>query len=104
MKRTKSMNYKESTGSRELFLYAINDGYLYSQVISPIINNLRKKTVKGIYDNEKTVDTYYMAACESSKMYNKEFRGSFSVTDRFTCAVDTEAYYRDDAVFYNLSN
>lgn len=41
MKRTKSMNYKESVESRELFLYAVND---------------------------------------------------------------TEAYYRDDAVFYNLSN
>lgn len=99
MKRTKSMNYKESVESRELFLYAINDGYLYSQVILLIINNLRKKANKGIYNIEKAVDAYYTVACKASEMYNKEFGESFNVTDRFTCAVDMEVYYKDDTVF-----
>lgn len=43
MRHTKSMVYKETTESRELFLYATNDGDLYRQIITPIINNMRKK-------------------------------------------------------------
>lgn len=102
MKRTKSMIYSETVESRELFLYATNDGRLYRQMITPVINNLRKKAIKGAYDSEKAVDAYYRIACEASKMYNKDFGYSFSVQDRFTAAVDMEEYYRDDEVFYGL--
>lgn len=102
MKRTKSMIYNETVESRELFLYATNDGRLYRQMITPVINNLRKKAIKGAYDSEKAVDAYYRIACEASKMYNKDFGYSFRVQDRFSCAVDMEEYYRDDEVFYDL--
>lgn len=102
MTRTKSMIYKETEESRELFLYATNDGTLYRRMIQPIIANLRKKAIKGIYDKEKAVDAFYYVACEASKMYNKDFGYSFSVQDRFTAAVEMEECYREDQVFYEL--
>lgn len=104
MKRTKSMKYQETTESRELFLYATNSGDLYRQTITPIISNLRKKAIKGVYEKEKAVDAYYMAACRASEMYKKDFGYAFSVGDRFTAAVEMEEYYREDEVFYNLNN
>lgn len=103
MKRTSSMKYQPSTESRELFLYATNSGDLYRQTIQPIITMLRKKALKGLYDSDKSVDSYYIAACRASEMYNHEFGYSFTVTDRFTAAVDMEEYYRDDEVFYGLN-
>lgn len=102
MKRTKSMIYKETVESRELLLYTTNDGNLYHRMIFPVIENLRKKAKKGTYDKEKAVDAYYRIACESSKRYNRDFGYSFSVQDRFTCAVDMEEYYRDDQVFFEV--
>ena len=102
MKRTKSMIYKETVESRELFLYATNDCELYRQMITPVINNLRKKAEKGTYDSDKAVDAYYRIACEASKRYNKDFGYSFSVQDRFSCAVDMEEYYGEDEVFYGM--
>lgn len=65
MKRTKSMIYKETVESRELFLYATNDGDLYRKMIIPIIENLRKKATKGWYDENKAIDAYYKVACEA---------------------------------------
>ena len=102
MTRTKSMIYKETVESRELFLYATNDGRLYTRMITPVIENLKKKAVKGSYDKEKAIDAYYHVATEASKMYNKDFGYSFNVQDRFTVAVDMEKFYREDEVFYGL--
>lgn len=101
MKRTKNMIYKETTESRELFLYATNDGNLYRQMATPIINNLRKKAQKGVYDREKAVDAWYSVATEASNKYNRDFGYSFSVTDRFTAAVDMAEYYEEE-IFYNI--
>ena len=101
MKRTKSMKYSETAESRELFLYATNCGALYRQMITPAIENLRKKAAKGEYDADKAVDLYYYIATEASKRYCREFGYSFSVADRFSAAVDMEAYFREDEVFYN---
>lgn len=102
MKRTRSMIYKKTVESRELLLYATNDGNLYRRMILPVIENLRKKAMKGTYNTDKAVDAYYRIACEASKMYNRDFGYSFSVTDRFTAAVDMEKFYRDDEVFYDI--
>ena len=102
MKRTKSMKYQETTESTELFLYATNSGDLYRGMITAVIENLRKKAIKGTYDTEKAVDAWYYVACEASKMYNKDFGYSFSVGDRFTVAVEMERYYKEDHVFYGL--
>lgn len=101
MKRTKNMVYQESEGSRELFLYATNDGDLYRSMVSPIIANLKKKAAKGIYDAEKAADAFYYVATEASRHYCRDFGYSFSVTDRFTVAVDMAEYYKDE-VFFSL--
>lgn len=103
MKHTKSMVYKPSTESHELFLYTTNDGNLYEHMTSPIIENLKKKAKKGIYDSKKAVDLYYNLATAGSKAYCKDFGYSFSVQDRFTCAVELEAYYKEE-VFWELEN
>ena len=101
MKRTKSMVYNPTTESRELFLYATNDGNLYRYMTTPTIENLKKKLKKGVYDVEKAIDAYYHIATEASKRYNKDFGYSFSVADRFTAAVEMEGYYREEVNFDN---
>jgi len=101
MKRTKNMIYKETTESRELFLYATNDGELYRGMTTAVINSLKKKAKKGVYDAEKAVDAYYNVATEASRKYNKDFGYSFSVQDRFTVAVEMEGYYKEE-VYYDI--
>ena len=101
MKHTKSMTYNPTVESRELFLYATNDGNLYRQMITPIIANLRKKAKKGVYDGEKAVDAYYPVATKASDKYGKYYGYTFSVQDRFTVAVEMEEYYKEE-VFFEL--
>ena len=101
MKRTKNMVYAETTESRELFLYATNDGDLYRNMVTPIIDNLKKKVEKGVYDAEKAVDAFYHVATEASKHYFRDFGYKFSVKDRFTAAVDMADYYSEE-VFYTV--
>ena len=102
MKRTKSMIYRETEESRELFLYATNDGELYRSMICPIIANMKKKATKGIYDAEKAADAFYHVATEASKHYFRDFGYKFSVTDRFTAAVDMAEYYAENEIFYTV--
>ena len=101
MKRTKTMIYKETEEARELFLYATNDGDLYRRMITPLIANLKKKLAKGIYDADKAVNAYYHIATEASNKYQKDFGYAFGVADRFTVAVDMEAYYKEIVEFNN---
>lgn len=101
MKHTESMRYNETTESRELFLYATNDGNLYRQMITPIINNLRKKAKKGTYDSDRAVDAWYTVATQASNKYNKDYGYAFTVQERYTVAVDMEKYYVEE-VFYDL--
>lgn len=100
MKRTKNMFYKETEESRELFLYATNDGDLYRRMINNILDNLEKKIKKGVYDKEKAVDAWYYVATEASNRYFKDFGYRFSVTDRFTVAVDMADYYEEQILFF----
>ena len=104
MKRTVNMKYNETEESRELFLYATNCGNLYRQRITPAIASLRKKAIKGTYDADKAVDLFYYIATVASDMYNREYGYRFSVADRFTAAVDMEAYYREDEVFFDIDH
>lgn len=99
MKRTKNMVYHETTESRELFLYATNDGELYRSMISPIIANMKKKVAKGVYDKAKAADAFYHVATEASNHYFRDFGYKFNVTDRFTAACDMADYYEEE-VFY----
>lgn len=96
MKRTKTMIYQASTESNELFLFITNDADLYRQTIQPAINNLKKKYKKGIYDINKAVDLWYYVATNGSNLYNKYYGYNFTVTERFTCAIDLEKYFKED--------
>lgn len=93
MKKTKSMIYRPSEESRELTLYAENTGELYRKYVVPAIKMLHKKYVKGTFDTEKSIPVWYNIATEASKMYNREFGYSFSVTDRYTAAYDLAKGY-----------
>lgn len=55
MKRTKSMIYRKTQESRELFIYATNTGEIYPQTCA-IIRKLAKKYAKGVYDADKAID------------------------------------------------
>lgn len=99
MKRTKNMVYAPSAEAHELFLYAINDGDLYRNMVSPIIENMKKKAAKGIYNKEKAVDAFYYAANQASKDYYRDFGYNFSVQNRFTVAVEMVEYYTDEMFF-----
>lgn len=101
MKHTKSMVYRETEESRELFLYATNDGDLYRSMVCPVIANMKKKAEKGIYDAEKAISVYYRIATEASNHYYRDFGYKFSVTDRYTVACDMADYYQEE-VFYNI--
>lgn len=102
MKRTKNMVYSPSIESRELTLYATNDGRLYDYMIVPAVRNLARKYSKGIFDANRAIDAFYPVACEAAKRYCKEFARLedaprvFSVTDRFTTAADMVDYYMEN--------
>ena len=98
MKRTKSMVYRPTQESNELVLYAENTSELYCNDIQPAIESLAKKYRKGIYDKNKAVDLYYYIAAAASKLYFREFGYNFSVTDRYTAAVELEASYFENVV------
>lgn len=100
MKRTKNMFYQESCEATELYLYAVNDSFCYEKIIIPVLDNLKRKVKRGIYDSEKAVDAFYSVATGAAKQYHKEFGSRFgnqifSVTDRFTVAVEMEERYHD---------
>lgn len=97
MKKTKNMIYQTSQESTELFIYATNTSELYPQICA-IIRNLAKKYVKGVYDPEMAVIAFYHVATASSNLYNKWYGYSFSVTDRYTTAVDMCDYYFENIV------
>lgn len=98
MKRTSTMIYKPTQEATELYLYITNTERLYRQRILPAVENLKKKHNKGTYDKEKAVDLWYYVANAGSDMYNKDFGYKFSVQDRFTVAVDLEAYFREEYI------
>ena len=97
MKRTKSMVYRETEESRELFLYATNTGEIYPQTCN-IIRNLAKKYAKGVYNADKAIDAFYPLATLASNIYLKWYGYSFTVQDRFTAAVDMRDYYFENVV------
>lgn len=102
MKRTKNMIVKETDESRELFLYATNDGDIYRAYIVPTVRNLAKKYNKGVFDADKAIDAFWYAADAAAKKYCKEFARVedapriFDVTARFTCAAEMLDCYMEN--------
>ena len=89
------MIYKETTESRELFVYTVNNSRIYPHILANI-KRLNKKYNKGIYDSNKAIDAWYYIATFASDEYNKDFGYSFSVQDRFSASVNLEEYFKED--------
>jgi hypothetical protein len=59
--------------AKELALYIENDGVIYRQRTTQIIDNLKKKVKKGDYDAEKALKLWSILADEGAKKYDKQF-------------------------------
>lgn len=96
MKRTKSMYVKKTAESEELFWFAASNDFLYRSAIQPVIQNLKKKVDKGIYDADKALDLWYVVATTAADLYKKKFGGYFDVTSRFTVAAGLAEEYAEE--------
>lgn len=96
MKKTRSMIIHETDESRELFLYAVNNGVLYARAIVPTVRNLAKKYRAGKFDAEKAIDAFYYVSTMASDMYNRDFGYRFTVTERYTAAASMKDYFMED--------
>jgi hypothetical protein len=107
MKITKSMKYEPSHAAKELTIYAINCREHYQQA-RPIIELLAKKMRVNCYDPNKAVAIWYRHACAIAKRYDKEFstpgEQTFTVTDRYTCAVYHEQHYLSEISYAAKEN
>ena len=95
MKHTKSMIYKPTEESRELFVVAINEGRLYRDRIIPVLENMKRYFRKGTFDKARAADQFFYIATAASDQYYKDFGYKFDVTARYTAAVDMVDYYMD---------
>ena len=89
MKITKSMYYCESPEAEDLYLYIVNDGDLYFEIVSAC-KTLAKHLKKHEYSKDKAIGYYYRIASKGAKKYKQELGNNFSVTNRYTVAVDLE--------------
>lgn len=95
--------HTDTAEARELHLYAINDANLYRQKITPILENLKKKIKKGIYDKILALKLWRYAADNAAKHYNKEFMGTsagfygiFTVSVRNEVSTLLQEYYDEE--------
>lgn len=96
---------------RELVLVITNDGDLYRQHTTPMIENLKKKVAKGKYDRELAVKLWQYLADEGVRRYDKEFgsgRGSVSMLNpatRRAIAEELRDYYEEQIMWdFNHAN
>lgn len=104
MERTKAMYYKPSTESKELTLCSVNMIEVWPRM-EAVIKMLSMKARKGIYNADKAIEAFYPIMTEAAKIYCREYGNKlesfsriFSVTDRFTAAIEIEKYFRDDII------
>lgn len=64
---------QESTTSRELRVFADNSADLHRQSHVPIMNNLAKKSDKGVYDPTKAAKLWGYHADRAAQAYTKQF-------------------------------
>lgn len=95
----------DETAVRELVLVITNDGDLYRQRTTPIIENLKKKAAKGTYDREKAVKLWQYLADDGVRMYDKEYgsgRGSVAMLNPATrrrIAEELSDYYEEEIMW-----
>ena len=83
--------------ARELALYATNDGDLYRQRAQPIMLNLARKMVRGVYDPALAVTAWRYMADDAAKKYSREFGPcAFSPATRDLAAIEIGESYAEE--------
>lgn len=100
-----SDNSVSSEDVDELVLYITNDGDLYRQMTTPIINNMKRKHKNGNYDDTLAVKAWMHLTDAGVKKYDKEFgsgKGSVAWLNKATreaIAEELKEYYEDEISF-----
>jgi len=63
----------DSNATNELDLFVMNNEDLYRKQFMPIIQNLKRKVAKNIYDHEKAKKLWMYLVDAAAKEYVKEF-------------------------------
>lgn len=103
------MNHKTECNpiaAKDLFEMAISEHVIYSRCTVFIIANLRRKFLQGIYDKEKAVKAYEVAATRMAKLYAHrratyepvKYYHFFNAATRYESARMLEEYYYDEIV------
>lgn len=85
-----------ATDARELALFAVNEGTLYTRRAQPIMANLRRKIAKGTYDATLAIKAWAYLADDAAKLYAKEYGGNFNKATREAAAAEIAAHYEDE--------
>jgi hypothetical protein len=96
-------NEHTSDAAHELINHADNHAQLHHGSHMPIINNLKKKVKKGVYDSEKAKKLWGCHADRAAQSYHKEYGDKhqpwhkmFSTADRKQAAAHWERHHRDE--------
>jgi len=90
-------NEPNAIEATELALYAVNDGDLYRQRATPIMENLVRKHMRGTYDATLALKAWQYLADDAAKAYRKEFSmvGGFDKPTREAAAKRIADYYAE---------
>ena len=64
---------QDSDAVNELDLYIMNNEELYRRRFMPIIENIKRKIKRGIYDHEKVIKLWMYLVDDAAREYVKEF-------------------------------
>ena len=64
---------QDSDAVNELDLYLMNNEELYRRRFMPIIENIKRKIRRGIYDHEKVIKLWMYLVDDAAREYIKEF-------------------------------
>ena len=87
---------------QELFSCVVNSHKIWVNCSIYILDNLRKKYAKGIYDKSRAVTAWEVAATRMAKLYAQTLGNDapyyvyFNAATRRACAVMLEEYYFEE--------
>lgn len=89
-----------SVEAEELHLFTVNDADIYRQRETPIIENLKKKMKKGVYERAKAEKLAKYMFDDASKKYDNSTSGhTFSPDERREAAAHWVKYFEDNYAF-----
>jgi hypothetical protein len=104
-RRNPARTVADETAAHELDLYISNDAQLHRQMLVPILNNLARKSKKGVYNVDLAVKLWGYLMKAGADKYAKEFgsRGDtgskmFNAATRHLAAKGFEEAYRGQVI------